>query len=507
MDPRPTVVLVEDDADTFNMLTALLEDGGYRVVGGGEGYAIPGLLNNEPLPAPGPSLVVLDDRLPGVRGLSLCSMLKDHPDYQDVPVMMITAHARNEEDELEGIEAGSLAYLRKPFDTRLFLAKVGNLVETGTRIRSLHESEAEALSLREYHPDTIFTLDEAGDVREVTSNLQQNLGLDLGEVVGQPFLALFSSDTVTTVQTALADALQGQSGHVAGSLAMFSASPYAESRPVAITLIPVDKAKPPCLFAVVRDIAQETQRQCTFWQSEKLAAVGRLTHGIAHNYNNLLTGILGQAQLIVDEAERHGGLSSIVNSGREIVAEATRGGQLANHLLRINEPRLGRMDRIDLNESVAQVAAFLTPIYASRVEIAVQTHDTPLNVEMDGGALYDALLNLCVNALEASAPGDTVIVRTGARTFSEQDCIDLGRGSPGRYHTAEVIDRGRGMDEQTQAQLFVPFFTTKFPAVGTGLGLASVYGVITTAHGMLIVRSKPGAGTTITVALPAVEEP
>jgi PAS domain S-box-containing protein len=503
MDTRPTVVLVEDDADTFNMITALLEDGGYRVVGGGEGYAIPGLLNNEPLPEPGPSLVVLDDRLPGVRGLSLCSMLKDHPYYQDVPVMMITAHARNEEDELEGIKAGSLEYLRKPFDTRLFMAKVDNLVETGGRLRSLHESEEEALSLWESHPDTIFTLDEGGDVREVTPNLQRNLGLTLHDVLGQPFLALFSNDTMTAVQQALADAQQGHGGHVTGSLAMLSPRPYTGSRPVAITLIPVDKAKPPFLFAVVRDITQETQRQCTFCQSEKLSAVGRLTHGIAHNYNNLLTGILGQAQLIVDEAERHGGLSSIVESAQEIVAEATRGGQLANHLLRISEPRAGRIDRINLNQTVDQVTSFLAPIYASRVEINVQTHEQALPVEMDGAALYDALLNLCVNALEASAPGDTVTVRTAPRTLTEQDCLDLGRGAPGRYHTVEVIDHGRGMDEATQAQLFVPFFTTKFPAVGTGLGLASVYGAITAARGMLIVRSKPDAGTAITVALPA----
>ena len=205
-----------------------------------------------------------------------------------------------------------------------------------------------------------------------------------------------------------------------GSLAMLSAGPYAGSRPVAITLIPVDKAKPPILFAVVRDITHETQRQCTFCQAEKLSAVGRLTHGIAHNYNNLLTGILGQAQLIADEAESHGGLSSIVASAEEIVAEATRGGQLATHLLKIGEPRLGRVDRIDLNQTVDQVAAFLSPIYSSRVEIAVEAHATPLPVKIDGGALYDALLNLCLNALEASAPGDTVTIRTAPRTLTEE---------------------------------------------------------------------------------------
>ena len=110
----------------------------------------------------------------------------------------------------------------------------------------------------------------------------------------------------------------------------------------------------------------------------------------------------------------------------------------------------------------------------------------------------------CLNALEASAPGDTVTIRTAPRTLTEEDCADLGRGTPGLYHTAEVIDHGRGMDEKTQTELFVPFFTTKFPAVGTGLGLASVYGAISAARGLLIVRSKPEAGTAITVALPAV---
>ena len=166
MDTRPTVILVEDDPDTFQMLTALLEDGGYNVVGGAEGYIIPGLFNDEPLPDPGPSLVVLDDRLPGVRGLTLCSILKDHPLYQDVPIMLITAHARDEDDEVEGLRAGSLEYLRKPFDTRVFLAKVDNLVKAGTRVQLLRE--AEGLSLWDAHPDTIFTLGTAGDVSEVT---------------------------------------------------------------------------------------------------------------------------------------------------------------------------------------------------------------------------------------------------------------------------------------------------------------------------------------------------
>jgi len=501
MDTRPTVILVEDDPDTFQMLTALLEDGGYNVVGGPEGYTIPGLFNDDPLPDPGPSLVVLDDRLPGVRGLTLCSILKEHPLYQDVPVMLITAHARDEEDEVEGLRAGSLEYLRKPFDTRVFMAKVDNLVETGTKVRLLRESESETLSLWESHPDTIFTLSVTGDVTEVTPNLKENLGLALGEVLDHPFTDLFLASDNGPLQPALERAMVAHGGHATATLA--PTTPGAAPREVSITLIPVQNARPPYVFAVVRDITIETQQQNVRSQAEKLAAVGLLSRAIAHSYNHLLAEILGHAKVIAAQAEGHGDLAVISDSGRCITDDATRGRDLANHLLRSTKPRLGQVNGIDLNESADQVVAFLTPIYDYRNEIRLERWSSPLLVDIDGGAVHDALLNLCVNALEASPESDTVEVRTAPRTYSVAECAALGKGSPGLYHTVDVTHHGVGSNEGVAAHLFVPFSTTPAPAFGTGISLASAHAAVTAANGLLIVRSQRGEGTTVTVALPA----
>jgi|GEM_PF-2034567 len=499
MDTRPTVILVEDDPDTFQMLTALLEDGGYKVVGGPEGYTIPGLFNDDPLPDPGPSLVVLDDRLPGVRGLTLCSILRDHPLYQDVPVMLITAHARDEEDEVEGLRAGSLEYLRKPFDTRVFMAKVDNLVETGIKVRQLRESEG--VSLWDSHPDTIFTLSATGDVTEVTPNLQENLGLALPEVVDRRFTDLFLVSDNEPLKPALERALDGREGYVTATLA--PETPGAAPRQVTITLIPAGKGRTPYVFAVVRDITIEAQQQNVRYQAEKLAAVGLLSRAIARSYNHLLAGILAHAEIVAAQAESHGGLAAIADRARRIIDDATRGGDLANHLLSSTKPRLGQMNGIDLNESADQVVAFLTPIYDYRDKIRLERWTSPLLVDIDGGAVHDALLNLCVNALEASPEGDTVEVRTAPRTFSVAECAALGKGSPGLYHTVDVTHHGVGSNEGVDAHLFVPFSTNNALAFGTGISLASAHAAITAANGLLIVRSQPGEGTTVTVALPA----
>jgi len=501
MDTRPTVILVEDDPDSFQMLTALLEDGGYNVVGGAEGYTIPGLFNDDPLPDPRPSLVVLDDRLPGVRGLTLCSILKDHPLYQDVPVMLITAHARDEEDEVEGLQAGSLEYLRKPFDTRVFMAKVDNLAATGTKVRLLRESESETLSLWESHPDTIFTLNATGHVTEVTPNLRENLGLTLGEVIDRKFTDLFLASDSGPLQPALECAMAARGGHATATLV--PTTPGATPREVAITLIPVADARPPHVFAVVRDVTIEAQQQNVRHQAEKLAAVGLLSRGIAHSYNHLLAGILDHARAIATETERHGGPSPIADSVRWILDDATRGRNLANHLLRSTKPRLGQVNGIDLNESAGEVVAFLTPIYDYRNEIRLERWPSPLLVDIDGGAVHDALLNLCVNALEAGTEGAPVQVRTAPRTFTAAECAALGKGSPGLYHTVEVSHHGVGLDERVDAHLFVPFSANKAPAFGTGISLASAHAAVTAANGLLIVRSQPGEGTTVTIALPA----
>jgi len=241
-------------------------------------------------------------------------------------------------------------------------------------------------------------------------------------------------------------------------------------------------------------------------QAEKMAAIGELAAGIAHNFNNLLTPILGNAEMLKSTEGLIAGQAAMMVD--EIIQAGWRASDLVAQLLTF--ARKGRINRgpVDMQQMVREVTGLLRHTVDRRVDIRLDLRTESTSVIGDAPQLESALLNLGLNARDAMPDGGTLTFTLEPATLDESDDRHLRTQiKPGRYLHLAVADTGVGMNEQVQAHLFEPFFTTKALGIGTGLGLASVYGCVKGHEGGIEVQSAPGRGTTVHLYLPAAGVP
>ncbi len=237
-------------------------------------------------------------------------------------------------------------------------------------------------------------------------------------------------------------------------------------------------------------------------QSQKLEAVGRLAGGIAHDFNNVLTAIAGYAELIAASVPPESRIAADVREIRQAVARAAT---LTAQLLAFARRQVLRPAVIDLNAIVTDMANLLRRAVGEHIELRLRLAPGPGSIRADRNQMEQAILNLALNARDAMPGGGTLLIETGEARLNEQHPL-LGLEA-GRYVTLAVADNGCGMDAETRAHLFEPFFTTKEVGKGTGLGLATVYGIVRQSGGAIEVESEPGLGSTFRIYLPWAEPP
>jgi signal transduction histidine kinase/CheY-like chemotaxis protein len=251
------------------------------------------------------------------------------------------------------------------------------------------------------------------------------------------------------------------------------------------------------LTQLTESMAERRRLEKHLRQSQKLEAVGRLAGGIAHEFNNLLTAIGGYSELLLSRLE-----GDERQHVEEISGAANRAARLTRQLLAFGRKQVARPEVLDLNEMIEHLEGMIRPMVGARVELVTDLEPGLLPVSADPGLLEEALLNLAINARDAMPEGGILTIRT--------ENVEVASLSPGevpmpagRYALLSVSDTGHGMDEETRARAFEPFFTTKGIGEGTGLGLASVYGIVKQSGGFIFVRSRPSAGARFDVYLPA----
>ena len=229
-------------------------------------------------------------------------------------------------------------------------------------------------------------------------------------------------------------------------------------------------------------------------QSQKMEAIGRLAGGIAHDFNNLLTIITGRSEVLLDLLDpgspgyRHAAL---------VQQTAERAAALTSQLLAFSRKQVLRPEVIDVNARLAAMALMLQRLLGEDVDLAFEPDPKIGSIIVDPSQLEQVIVNLAVNARDAMPEGGRLVLRTGR----EDEVHEMG---PRRYVSVEMTDTGVGMDEAVRSRIFEPFFTTKGPGKGTGLGLATVYGIVSQSGGDIRVLSAPGQGTTFTIRFPEV---
>ena len=240
-----------------------------------------------------------------------------------------------------------------------------------------------------------------------------------------------------------------------------------------------------------------------FRQAQKMEAVGRLAGGVAHDFNNLLTVITGYSDLLLSGRD-------LTNSQRtaleEVRRSAERGGALTQQLLSFSRRQPLETRTVHLNSLILQVEKMLRRLIGEDIDLVTIPAAAVDIVDADPGRLEQVIMNLVVNARDAMPHGGKLTIETGSIQLDESFSAKQLGVRPGRFVTLSVTDTGIGMDEATMAHLFEPFFTTKNPGRGTGLGLATAYGIIRQSGGAIGFFSQPGIGTTARIYLPIADE-
>ena len=250
-------------------------------------------------------------------------------------------------------------------------------------------------------------------------------------------------------------------------------------------------------IGTIVDVTERTELEAQLRQSQKMEALGRLAGGVAHEFNNLLTVILGHAQLLIRERSR--------DELRAIIHAAEGAAELTRNLLSFSRQAVRAPVRFDVDEAVAAVVKLGKRVIGEHIQIVTERGEEadPRLVRADPNQIQQVLLNLALNARDAMPGGGVLRVRTSVQALDAERASRLSGARPGRYVVVEVSDTGVGMDEPTKARIFEPFFTTKAAGKGTGLGLAIVYGAVRQSGGAIEVDSFPGRGTTFRILLPA----
>ncbi|MEZ5285368.1 MAG: PAS domain-containing protein [Vicinamibacterales bacterium] len=248
------------------------------------------------------------------------------------------------------------------------------------------------------------------------------------------------------------------------------------------------------------DVTERRQLEEQFRQSQKMEAIGLLAGGIAHDFNNLLTVIQGHAGALL----MAGGQADPVEAAREIERAAERATALTRQLLLFGRKQLMRPAHIDVNEVVAGVTRLLQRVIGEDVSMHAEFAPGLPLIHADQGMIEQVLLNLAVNARDAMPAGGRMEIRTGTGTLDPKAVAPGSDVTAGPYVSIEVRDSGTGIAREVLPRIFEPFFTTKEPGKGTGLGLATAYGIVRQHRGWIGVTSEVGHGTTFTVCLPAL---
>jgi PAS domain S-box-containing protein len=366
----------------------------------------------------------------------------------------------------------------------------------------LGEYRTRLASIIDSSEDAIYGKDLDGIITSWNKGAERIYGYTPDEIVGKNISILAPSDRKDEIPEILSKIAAGETINHFESMRV---AKDGKALDVSISISPLRNAKGEIIgaSAIARDITAQKRAEGQLHQAQKMEAIGRLAGGVAHDFNNIL-GIVGAcAEFLRDRVDPSAGAAQYI----ENIKKATeRGSALTRQLLTFSRSSSVQPRILDLNERLRDVSKLLRPLMGDDVEILLVSKSPAAVVEADPGQLDQIVVNLAVNARDAMPRGGKFILETRSERFDEDFAEQHQNMRAGKYVLLAVSDTGTGMDEATVARIFEPFFTTKETGKGTGLGLATVYGIVKQSAGHILVYSEPGHGTTFKIYLPSADE-
>ena len=373
-------------------------------------------------------------------------------------------------------------------------------------VRDISESrqaQAENLQLLtaiEQASEAIYITDLDARIRYANPAFTRITGYSRDELIGQrPSILKSDKQDVAYYQDLWKTILSGKVWHGELVNRRKNGTLYA----LEMTITPVRNAQGAItnFIAIKEEVTERNSLEEQLRQARKMEAIGRLAGGVAHDFNNLLTIITGYTDILLVDPK-----ASVAKCAEEIRTASQRAVVLTRQLLAFSRRQVLLPRVLNLNEVIANLERMLQRLIGEDIELSLVQGENLGSVKADPGQIEQVIMNLALNARDAMTQGGKLTIATANASFDEVSCKKFAEMPPGAYVMFSVSDNGSGMDEQVQTRIFEPFFTTKQLGKGTGLGLATVYGIVKQSGGAISVDSAPKKGSTFTIYLPLVSE-
>jgi PAS domain S-box-containing protein len=392
------------------------------------------------------------------------------------------------------VRASRIEYGRQP----AMLLHVRDITERREAEAALQSSETLFRSVWQNSVTGLRLINEAGAIVAVNDAFCRLVGMEAQALEGQSFTTIYAASEELDKMFE-----RHREAFLARSIRRKAERQYVLHNGNVVTLEIIDSfiqlhERPLLMLSLFRDVTTQRQLEEQLRQSQKMEAIGQLAGGIAHDFNNILTVIQGHASLLTaaNLADSAG------KSTQQILQAAERAASLTRQLLTFSRRQLIQPKQLDVNKVVGNMTNMLGRLLGEDVALRLNYCQSPPMVQADSGMLEQVLLNLAVNARDAMPKGGQLAIRIAIMDLSEAYCRGRPEGSPGRFVCLSVADTGMGISPENLRRIFEPFFTTKEIGKGTGLGLATAYGIVKQHQGWIEVDSQLGRGTTFRIYLP-----
>lgn len=492
-----------------------------------------------------PDLIISDILMPVMDGYSLCKIWKSDERLKQIPFIFYTATYTDPKDEAFALKLGADRFIIKPQEPQVFISLLGEYIkeELADSTAKNHPLGSEMEFFRQYNeilfnklekkmleleqvndrlyqeinerkrteeklisltqvvqenPSAIILTDLEGNMEYVNPKFLQISGYGEQDVIGRNVALLRSHETHPDVYNDLWKTIKSDEiwqGEICNSRK--DGEPYW----VYLTVSPLKDSQGLIVkfMAIMEDTQERRKLEAQLRQSQRLEGIGELAGGVAHDFNNILTAIIGYAYLAYLNMQEDDPLREHI---KNILDYSEKAATITKSLLAFSRKQTTNPSHFNLNDLISNFQTFLRRLLPESIEIQTKCPGVPLSVLVDQVQIEQVIMNLATNARDAMPGGGRFTISTGLIELGEGFIKTHGYGKAGSYAEIVVSDTGAGMDQQTREKIFDPFFTTKEQGKGTGLGLAIVYGIINKHGGFITVESDLGKGTRFLILLP-----
>ncbi len=395
-------------------------------------------------------------------------------------------------------------FTQKQLDLMAAIAnQIGVALENAGLFDRLRKSEERYMDLFEHSPDMYHIVNREGIIVSCNQTEADRLGYRKEELIGEPVLKLYPQSYYPDAQRLLTEIFQNN--YEVSGLEEQMVTKAGELIDVSVntSIIYGEERKPLFMRAVARDITEKKKLEAKILHAQRIDSIGNLAGGVAHDFNNILTSILGSTAIMKRKMKKTDAWYRFADI---IETAAKRGAGLTRQLLTFARKGTTQFRPVVANDIIEETLHLFERSVDKTIEVRKELAEELTIINGDDGQIQQALLNLLINARDAMPEGGVIMIKSEVLKFDELPQKPIGESRSGEFVGVSVIDTGSGMDRHTQQHIFEPFFTTKDQGKGTGLGLSVVYGVVNSHEGFITMQSDVGKGSMFSMFFPMLTD-